>query len=160
MTLRHEEKVLTMAEKTKIKGLAGIFGPKAKQGWGVAAKWVFVRLLIGLLGYLLAVVTAVVVIPQIAMHLHGSMMALLGPGATAEGLAAFWYAPVLFSILALVVVEYRFMSWLWSVGTRSIEKTKRKSLEELGMTEVPADQASSSRLVTKGKKQTATKGRK
>lgn len=67
-----------MAELTKMKTLLAGLGTKSKSGWGTVLTWLVWRALTVLLAYVTLVMTAVVLIPQIAMQLHSSTLAVLG----------------------------------------------------------------------------------
>lgn len=147
-----------MAELTKMKTLLAGLGTKSKSGWGTVLTWLVWRALTVLLAYVTLVMTAVVLIPQIAMQLHSSTLAVLGTSPTVEGMAAFWYAPLLFVILAILLIEYKVAAWLWAQGSRSVEKAKRKALGEFDINEVSVDRTGVAPAASKGKKQLATKG--
>lgn len=96
----------------------------SERGWLSVLSWtVVLRLLVITADYLLAMLTATVVIPQLALWLH-QQSGLGDPGLLSDASIAMWLLP-LASIVALVVVgEVVLMRRMWRWATERLDKIK------------------------------------
>ncbi|MDT8913570.1 hypothetical protein [Amycolatopsis sp. PS_44_ISF1] len=94
--------------------------------------WAMVlRLVVLIADYLLAFVTATVVVPMFAAWLHQQSGAAAG-NLTAAGAFAMWLTPLLFLVAILAAGEIAAMRALWHWSTRSIKKTRDRHVSEHG----------------------------
>ncbi|WP_424863104.1 hypothetical protein [Streptomyces sp. MMS24-I29] len=99
--------------------------PSEKRGTGLPVViWtVFIRLVVLIADYLLAYVTATVVIPMLGAWLHQQSGASQG-ALTSAGTIAMWLTPLLFLVLLMAAGVLVLMRGLWRWGTRMIQKVR------------------------------------
>ncbi|WP_215544916.1 hypothetical protein [Amycolatopsis sp. CA-230715] len=89
-----------------------------------------IRLLVLVADYLLAFVTATVVIPELAVWLHRTSGAGSGK-LTIDGTVAMWAVPLVFLVAILTVGEIAVMRALWQWASRAIRTIRdRRSAAE------------------------------
>ncbi|MDO5865104.1 MULTISPECIES: hypothetical protein [Paenarthrobacter] len=84
---------------------------------------VFFRSVVLIADYLLASMTAMVVIPMLGAWLHRQSGAA-GGDLTMAGTVAMWVAPLLFVVLLLAAAEIAAMRGMWRWSTRRIEAVR------------------------------------
>jgi hypothetical protein len=89
----------------------------------------FFRLVVLIADYLLAFVTATVVIPTFAAWLHRQSGAASGQ-LTMAGMIAMWLTPLLFLVAILAAGEIAAMRALWRWSTRKIQRIRDRRADE------------------------------
>ncbi|NEA20727.1 hypothetical protein [Streptomyces halstedii] len=98
--------------------------PKKEAGGFTVVVWAgFCRAIVLLADYLLAFVTAVVIIPLLGAWLHQQSGASRG-ALSADGTAAMWLMPLLFLVALLAAGEIVVMRAMWRWATRVIAKIR------------------------------------
>lgn len=82
-----------------------------------------VRAVVMLLDLLLVAMTAMSIIPSVAMYLHRELLgpALLAGGVSPEGLLALWVMPMLFIVIMLAALEIVAIRVLWRWSMRLLQ---------------------------------------
>ncbi|KOT57103.1 MULTISPECIES: hypothetical protein [Streptomyces] len=123
------------AKKTTVKPVEERKGSKLRAGWRALAPrkdagrfsvvvWAgFFRAIVLLADYLLAFITAMVVIPLLGAWLHQQSGAAKGVLST-DGTIAMWLMPLLFLVALLAAGEIVVMRVLWRWATRMIAKIR------------------------------------
>ncbi|MFI9629326.1 hypothetical protein [Streptomyces sp. NPDC052042] len=115
---------------------------KAPRPWIPVAIWtVFIRSVVLIADYLLAYVTATVVIPMLGAWLHQQSGASQG-ALTSAGTIAMWLTPLLFLVLLITAGVLVLMRGLWRWGTRLIQKVRdgRTGGPDAALSRAPAAQ--------------------
>ncbi|MEW1548338.1 hypothetical protein [Streptomyces tsukubensis] len=98
--------------------------PKKKaRGFSVVVWAGFFRVIVLLADYLLAFITAVVIIPLLGAWLHQQSGTSRG-AFSADGTVAMWLMPLLFLVALLAVGEIVVMRGMWRWATRMIVKVR------------------------------------
>lgn len=94
------------------------------RGWFSVMSWtVLLRLIVLTADYLLAVVTAMVIIPQTALWIH-QQSGIGDPGLLSDASIAMWLLPLASLVAVIVVAELVVMRAMWRWATRRIERFK------------------------------------
>jgi hypothetical protein len=93
----------------------------------------FLRLVVLIADYLVAFVTATVVIPTFAVWLHRQSGAGSGH-LTMAGTIAMWLTPLVFLVAILAAGEIAVMHAMWRWGTRMIQRIRDRRADESGAT--------------------------
>ncbi|MFD7853432.1 hypothetical protein ACFV6B_03935 [Streptomyces microflavus] len=106
------------------------------RGFSVVAWAGFFRAIVLLADYLLAIITAVVVIPMLGAWLHQQSGAARG-ALSADGTIAIWLTPLLFLVALIVAGEIVVMRSMWRWATRMIAKIRDARGEAVGADVTP-----------------------
>ncbi|MFJ1954495.1 hypothetical protein ACIOGT_25075 [Streptomyces microflavus] len=109
---------------------------KETGGFSVVAWAGFFRAIVLLADYLLAIVTAVVIIPMLGAWLHQQSGAARG-ALSADGTIAIWLMPLLFLVALIVAGEIVVMRSMWRWATRMIAKIRDARGEAVGADVTP-----------------------
>ncbi|MCM2392700.1 hypothetical protein [Streptomyces albipurpureus] len=138
----------TTAKKTTAKAVKKQKDSKLRNGWRRLAPkkeaggfpvvvWAgFFRAIVLLADYLLAFVTAVVIIPLLGAWLHQQSGASRG-ALSADGTVAMWLMPLLFLVALLAAGEIVVMRAMWRWATRMIAKIRDARGEVTGAVVTP-----------------------
>ncbi|MFF1880295.1 hypothetical protein ACFVVC_02335 [Pseudarthrobacter sp. NPDC058196] len=96
---------------------------KGSGGSPVLIRAVFFRSVVLIADYVLASMTAMVVIPMLGAWLHRQSGAASGD-LTMAGTVAMWVAPLLFVVLLLAAAEIAAMRGMWRWSTRRIQSVR------------------------------------
>ncbi|MGW6600524.1 hypothetical protein [Streptomyces sp. NPDC055036] len=110
-----------------------------------------VRAVVLVADYLLALVTAVVIIPQLGTWLHEQSGASQG-SLTAAGTIAMWLMPLLFLVSLLAAGEIVLMRGMWRWATRTITKIRNARSGATGADETSKSATRSGRRSTTNRK--------
>ncbi|MFD3970253.1 hypothetical protein [Streptomyces cyaneofuscatus] len=105
-------------------------------GFSVVAWAGFFRAIVLLADYLLAIITAVVIIPMLGAWLHQQSGAARG-ALSADGTIAIWLMPLLFLVALIVAGEFVVMRSMWRWATRMIAKIRDARGETVGVDVTP-----------------------
>ncbi|MBK3582441.1 hypothetical protein JHN49_01410 [Streptomyces sp. MBT57] len=105
-------------------------------GFSVVAWAGFFRAIVLLADYLLAIITAVVVIPMLGAWLHQQSGAARG-ALSGDGTIAIWLMPLLFLVALIVAGEIVVMRSMWRWATRMIAKIRDARGEAVGVDVTP-----------------------
>lgn len=154
------------AKKTAVKPVKEQKNSKLRTGWRRLAPrreasrfsvvvWAgFFRVIVLVADYLLAFITAVVVVPLLGAWLHQRSGASRG-ALNADGTIAMWLMPLLFLIALLAAVEFVVMRGMWRWATRMIAKIRDARGEATGADVTPKSTTrSTSQSKTTGKRST------
>ncbi|MFF8914182.1 hypothetical protein ACF08M_12860 [Streptomyces sp. NPDC015032] len=114
------------AEKkdSKLRAIWRALAPKEEAGRLSVVVWAgFFRAIVLLADYLLAFITAMVVIPLLGAWLHQQSGAAKGMLST-DGTIAMWLMPLLFLVALLAAGEIVVMRAMWRWATRTIAKIR------------------------------------
>lgn len=132
----------------RLSSVKGLGGPRA--GRLPLVLWAgFVRAVVLAADYLLAFITAMVVIPSLGAWLHAQTGVSQG-ALTGAGTIAMWLMPLLFLVALLAFGEVILMRGMWRGATRLIERVQGPRAEET---------ATSSKAITRSSRR-STKNRK
>ncbi|WP_327357879.1 hypothetical protein [Streptomyces sp. NBC_01304] len=111
--------------------------PKKETGRFSVALWAgFFRVIVLLADYLLAFITATVVIPLLGAWLHQRSGASRG-ALSADGTIAMWLLPLLFLVALLAAGEFVVMRRMWRWATRMTAKIRDARGEATGADVTP-----------------------
>ncbi|MCJ0875198.1 hypothetical protein [Streptomyces sp. AP-93] len=106
--------------------------PKKEAGRFSVVMWAgFFRAIVVLADYLLAFITAMVIIPRLGAWLHQQSGASRG-ALSADGTIAMWLMPLLFLVALLAAGEIVVMRGMWRWATRMIAKIRDARGEATG----------------------------
>ncbi|MFJ7416470.1 hypothetical protein ACIQWZ_37575 [Streptomyces sp. NPDC098077] len=109
---------------------------KETGGFSVVAWAGFFRAIVLLADYLLAIITAVVIIPMLGAWLHQQSGAARG-ALSGDGTIAIWLMPLLFLVALIVAGEIVVMRSMWRWATRMIAKIRDARGEAVGADVTP-----------------------
>ena len=109
---------------SKLAGALRRLAPGKGSGGSPVLIWaVFFRSVVLIADYVLASMTAMVVIPMLGAWLHRQSGAVSGD-LTMAGTVAMWIAPLLFVVLLLAAAEIAAMRGMWRWSTRRIQAVR------------------------------------
>lgn len=118
------KKVANERKPSKLAGVLRRLAPeKSSDGFPVLIGAVFFRLVVLIADYLLALGTAMVLIPMLGAWLHQQSGAVYGD-LTMAGTIAMWIAPLLFLVLVLAAGEIAVMRAMWRWASRRIQSIR------------------------------------
>ncbi|MEV7953024.1 hypothetical protein [Streptomyces sp. NPDC088141] len=118
------EKPVAEKKDSKLRALWRALAPKKEAGRSSVVVWAgFFRAIVLLADYLLAFITAMVVIPVLGAWLHQQSGASKGMLST-DGTIAMWLMPLLFLVALLAAGEIVVMRSMWRWATRMIAKIR------------------------------------